>query len=282
MIMKFRTDMASEACRLWEQETGEITELAGVKAREETLNGQQVTAVEILNEEGAKALQKPVGKYYTLELPQHFERGSENFSGLAEAAAELIRRCMLKKPETVLVAALGNPDITPDALGNLAASSILVTRHLKSGENDAFAGFCSLALCRTGVLGTSGIESAAHIATLCEKLRPELVIVIDALAGADSERVCRTIQFTDSGIAPGSGVGNDRKVLSTASLGTPVIAVGMPTVIDAQFFGGPQGMFVTPRNIDSAVRGAGKIIGYGIDLAVHDGINITDIDMLVG
>ncbi len=280
--MNFRTDMASEAHRLWEQESGEVTALAGVKAREETLNGQPVTAVEILSEEGAKALQKPAGKYYTLELPQHFERGSENFAGLAEAAAELIRRCILKKPESVLVAALGNPDITPDALGNLAASSILVTRHLKEVGNEGFEGFCSLALCRTGVLGTSGIESAAHIATLCEKLKPELVVVIDALAGADAERVCRTIQVTDTGIAPGSGVGNDRKALNTASLGTPVIAVGMPTVIDAQFFGGPQGMFVTPRNIDSAVRGAGKIIGYGIDLAVHGGINITDIDMLVG
>lgn len=280
--MKFRTDMASEAHRLWQEETGEITQMAGVKAREEKLKDQQVTAVEILNEEGAKALQKPVGKYYTLALPQHFERGSENFTGLVEAAAELIRRCIFKYPESVLVAALGNPDITPDALGNLTASSILVTRHLKNGENDSFAGFCSLALCRTGVLGTSGIESAAHIATLCEKLKPELVIVIDALAGADAERVCRTIQITDTGIAPGSGVGNDRRALNTASLGTPVIAVGMPTVIDAQFFGGPEGMFVTPRNIDSAVRSAGKIIGYGIDLAVHRGIQIADIDMLIG
>lgn len=281
-VLEFRTDMASEAHRLWRQAADEITELRGVRAREQTLCGLAVTAVEILDDEGAESLKKPRGKYYTLELPKRFERGAEDFASAAQAAAGLLRRCIGGSPERVLVAALGNPDITPDALGSIAASYVLVTKHLKERAPADFSGFCSLALCRTGVLGTAGFESAEHIAALCGRLRPELVIVVDALAGADAGRLCRTVQFTDAGIAPGSGVGNDRGALSRAALGVPVAAVGVPTVIDAQFFGGPEKMFVTPRDIDSAVRAAGRVIGYGIDLAVHRGITLDDIDMLIG
>lgn len=280
--MIFRTDMASEAHRLWKESADKVSSLRGVKAEEETIENLTVMAVEILDEEGARALQKPCGLYYTLELPAHFERGAEEFGSAVKAAAELVRRCIHGQAENILVAALGNPDITPDALGNLAASYLLVTRHLKQLSPNEFPYFASLALCRTGVLGTSGIESAAHIATLCEKIKPDLVIVIDALAGADSERLCRTVQFTNAGLAPGSGVGNDRQTLNEEQLGVPVVAIGMPTVIDAQFFGGPAGMFVTPRSIDTAVRAAGRVIAYGVNLAVHREISIEDIDALVG
>ena len=177
----------------------------------------------------------------------------------------------------MLVAALGNPDITPDALGSLAAESILVTRHLKETQPEDFAAFCSLALCRPGVLGTTGMESALQVKTLCKALRPDLVVVIDALAGAEAEHLCRTLQVTDAGIAPGSGGGNNRLEFSKVS-------IGMPTVVDAGVFGGEavSGMFVTPRNIDSLVRAAGRVIGYGVNLALHRGISIEDVDALLG
>ena len=183
----------------------------------------------------------------------------------------------------MLVAALGNPDITPDALGPLTASHLIVTRHLKHSGDPIFSSFHSLALCRTGVLGTSGIESALHIKTLCDLLKPELVIAVDALAGSDPDRLCRCVQVSSAGISPGSGVGNDRQELSAESLGVPVIAIGIPTVIDAGILGGEElsGLFVTPRSIDALVRSGARVIAYGINLAVHQGLGIGDIDMLV-
>lgn len=281
MTINGRTDLASEARMQWRGGEPE-----GVRSRQENVNGFTVTAVEILNERGEKALNKPVGMYFTLELPTRFERGSEEFPEMAEALSGLIRRCAdMGSVGNVLIAALGNPDITPDALGPLTASNVLVTRHLKESGAEEFRPFRSTALCRTGVLGTTGMESALQIRTLCQTLRPDLVIAVDALAGADVERLCRTVQVCSSGIAPGSGVGNDRERMDRESLGVPVIAIGMPTVIDAGSLSGEAGlraMFVTPRNIDSAVRSAGRLIGYGIDLALHDGLTVDDVDMLIG
>ena len=281
MLINGRTDIASEAHR----DLRSTKTLPGVSAREETLNGFPLYAVEISTEEGARALNKPVGKYFTLEPERFFERGSDSFAPAAEAVAQLILHCTGRQgPSSVLVAALGNPDITPDALGPLTASHLLVTRHLKNSCDPVFSSFRSLALCRTGVLGTSGIESALHIKTLCELIHPQLVIAVDALAGSDSSRLCRTIQVNNVGVAPGSGVGNDREELSLAYLGVPVVGIGVPTVIDSDLFGRENNnrMFVTPRNIDSLVRSAARLIGYGINLAVHKGLSIGDIDMLIG
>ena len=281
MAINGRTDMASEAHR--DNKKGKA--LPGVSAKEETLNGFPLYSVEIINEDGAQALRKPVGKYYTLEPERFFERGSDSFAPAAQAVAQLIKNCSDGlTPSSVLVAALGNPDITPDALGPLTASHLIVTRHLKHSGDPIFSSFHSLALCRTGVLGTSGIESALHIKTLCALLKPELVIAVDALAGSDPDRLCRTIQVNSAGVAPGSGVGNDREELSLDYLGVPVVGIGVPTVIDSELFGSGSNthMFVTPRNIDSLVRSAARLIGYGIDLAVHDGLSIGDIDMLIG
>ena len=281
MAINGRTDMASEAHRDYKKGKA----LPGVSAREETLNGFPLYSVEIKNEDGVQALRKPVGKYYTLEPERFFERGSDSFAPAAQAVAQLIKNCFDGlTPSSVLVAALGNPDITPDALGPLTASHLIVTRHLKHSGDPIFSSFHSLALCRTGVLGTSGIESALHIKTLCALLKPELVIAVDALAGSDPARLCRTIQVNSAGVAPGSGVGNDREELSLDYLGVPVVGIGVPTVIDSELFGSGSNthMFVTPRNIDSLVRSAARLIGYGIDLAVHDGLSIGDIDMLIG
>ena len=281
MAINGRTDMASEAHRDYKKGKA----LPGVSAKEETLNGFPLYSVEIINEDGAQALRKPVGKYYTLEPERFFERGSDSFAPAAQAVAQLIKNCSDGlTPSSVLVAALGNPDITPDALGPLTASHLIVTRHLKHSGDPIFSSFHSLALCRTGVLGTSGIESALHIKTLCALLKPELVIAVDALAGSDPDRLCRTIQVNSAGVAPGSGVGNDREELSLDYLGVPVVGIGVPTVIDSELFGSGSNthMFVTPRNIDSLVRSAARLLGYGIDLAVHDGLSIGDIDMLIG
>ena len=284
MTRSARTDLAAEAQRLWQQAERAASLPEGVQLKTETLHGLPVQAVHIESEAGSRALGKPRGRYYSLALPQRSGRGSEDFAPCVLAMRELIGRCLGRQPETVLVAALGNPDITPDALGNLAAGNLLVTRHLKQQEPETFRAFASVALCRPGVLGTSGLESAAQVALLCRELRPELVVVIDALAGCEPESLCRTVQISDAGLAPGSGVGNDRPELSRASLGTAVLSVGVPTVIDAGFFGGEglAQMFVTPRSIDSLVRDAARVIAYGLNLALHPGLTIADVDGLTG
>lgn len=281
-----RTDLASEARSLWLRSEGETAALPGVRAESGELHGLPLTAVEILDARGAAALGKAPGRYYTLELPSPLSRGDGRFVDGAAAVAELLRRCL---PETgercVLIAALGNPDVTPDALGSLAAGSLLVTRHLKERGDPAFAAFSPTLLCRTGVLGTTGLESAAQVRALCDAVHPACVIAIDALAGSALEGLCRSVQICSTGIAPGSGVGNDREALNERSLGVPVIAVGVPTVIDASALSpcGELGdLFVTPRFIDSAVRSVARVLAYGINLALHPGLSIEDVDLLVG
>lgn len=282
MPASFRTDLAAEAwARLGLPETG--TE--GLALRRETLGGAPLLALEITSAGAAARLGKPPGKYYTLELPRRFRRADESFSSLARAVAELIRRCGVPKEGAVLVAALGNPDITPDALGPLCASQVLATRHLKQSGDALWRGFSSVCLCRPGVLGTAGIESAEQIRAICAAVEPSLVIVVDALAGAEAERLCRSVQVCDSGISPGAGVCNDRARIDRAFLGVPVTAVGVPTVTDAAALGEDEalrGLFVTPRDIDSAVRSCARVIAYGIDLALHPGLTVEEIDGLVG
>lgn len=285
MVNSVRTDLASEAHRLWRASPERVRTLDGVTAREETLRGFSVTSVEILNDTGAKALGKAPGLYYTMELPHFPGRGDDAFGAAVSVLSELIRRCLPPLHSApVLVAALGNPNITPDALGPLCAESVLVTRHLRKQQPELFADFRDTALCRTGVLGTSGMESALQVKSLCRALSPGCVIAIDALAGADADRLCRTVQVCSSGIAPGSGVGNDREKLDSASLGAPVVAIGIPTVIDASFFSGDEalrGLFVTPRGIDELVRHGAHLIGYAIDLALHDGLTVEELDALL-
>ena len=283
MVISGRTDLAGEAHRLWQRQADQTAALPGVKAREEQVKGLSLTSVEILNAEGARALQKPPGRYYCFHLPESPRRSAAGFVPAVELLSELIRRCLPPKAENVLIAALGNPDVTPDALGSLCAGHILITRHLLG--DPLFAKLHSTALARTGVLGTTGMESALQIRALCQALKPDCVIAIDALAGVEVEELCRSVQVCDAGIAPGSGVGNDRAALDEESLGIPVIAVGVPTVIDALSLGGDAAFgsfFVTPRYIDSAVRELARLIAYGINLALHPGLSLEDMEMLVG
>ena len=207
MVINGRTDLASEVRRRL-CDGSSVTELPGVRALEEELAGFPVTTVEILDQRGERALGKPRGTYITMELPR---RLSEGFGQAARILAELIRRCAGRLPQRVFLAALGNPDITPDAIGSLAASRLLVTEHLKQRDPAAFSAFRSTLLCRPGVLGTAGMESARQIRALCRETRPELVIALDALAGADLQMLCRSVQICNTGIAPGSGVGNSRR-----------------------------------------------------------------------
>lgn len=275
-----RTDLASEVVQ-----RPENASLAGLELNEEHICGCRVTAVKINGGEASKVLCKPIGNYLTLELDEYIRRRENSFSDAANALSQLMRRfAEIQNAQSFLVACLGNRAITPDAVGPEVSDSLIVTRHLKQSLPQEFAALSSVAVLRTGVLGTTGIESAQSLKALCGLVQPDCVIAVDALASGELDRLCRNVQICDSGIAPGSGVGNDRAELNRESLGVPVIAVGVPTVIDAAAFYADEsaaGLFVTPRNIDELVRSVSKLVAYGLNLALHPGLSIADVDMLV-
>lgn len=275
-----RTDLASEVVQ-----RPENASLAGLELNEERICGCRVTAVKINGGEASKVLCKPIGNYLTLEFDEYIRRRENSFSDAANALSQLMRRfAEIQNAQSFLVACLGNRAITPDAVAPEVSDSLIVTRHLKQSLPQEFAALSSVAVLRTGVLGTTGIESAQSLKALCGLVQPDCVIAVDALASGELDRLCRNVQICDSGIAPGSGVGNDRAELNRESLGVPVIAVGVPTVIDAAAFCADEsaaGLFVTPRNIDELVRSASKLVAYGLNLALHPGLSIADVDMLV-
>lgn len=300
-MRNIRTDLAVEAKELWRESAEKQTELKGVKSRETESNGFKITTVEILDDEGAQALNKPVGTYITLEIDKLVNREDNAFSLGAEALGKEITSLLkLIKDDSVLVVGLGNEAITPDAIGPKTAKNTMVTRHLVEKMPEDFGFLRRVSVIVSGVLGTTGIETAEFIKAVVEKLKPDRVIVVDALASRKLARVCRTVQLADTGIVPGSGVGNSRAAINTETLGVPVTAIGVPTVVDAATlaadlaeqagagdidpedmskYGGE--MIVTPKEIDANVSDIAKLIGYGINLALHNNLDIDDINMFL-
>ena len=296
-----RTDLAAEARDLWRESAGDTGALPGVEARQETENGFPVETIRILDERGEQALGKPRGTYVTMELEPLLRRETGAFRrGAGVVAARLRALLGLGEGESVLVAGLGNRAMTPDVLGPMTLEHMLATRHLVSALPETFGGLRPVSLLETGVLGTTGLESSELIRAVVRRLRPKAVVAIDALASRRLDRVCRTLQLSDTGIAPGSGVGNSRPELSRSSLGVPVVAVGIPTVVDAATLAAdltelaglgeaaPEdfgefgaGMMVTPREIDQQRAMMARLLGYGIDLALHD-LGCADVTALVG
>lgn len=291
-----RTDLALEARELWQESSGQATRLPGVEAREGTRRGLPVTLVHVLNHRGEQALGKPVGRYVTLTLEGLSTRAAGIFRRAVEAVADELSGMtkFLQPGSTVLVAGLGNRAITPDALGPLVHNHILVTRHLVSGMPDRFGSLRPVASLCAEVLGTTGLESGEIVRAVCERLRPDCVVAVDALASRSLNRLCRTVQISDTGITPGSGVGNHRMGLNQETLGIPVIAVGVPTVVEgatlcADLLGteelpelGAEGtLLVTPKDIDSQVADLSKVIGYGISLALQPSLTLEDLELLL-
>ena len=293
-----RTDLALEARELWQESAEKATRLNGVKATKQRAEGYPVTRVDILDERGEQALGKPRGTYRTVDLTTFWQRRSDFFERAVRAVGGQLKD-LLPGNGPVLVVGLGNGAMTPDAIGPLAADSVLVTRHLIAAMPKHFSGFRPVAVQRTGVLGTTGVESAEAVRGLVEQVQPALVIAIDALASRRVGRVCATVQLSDTGIIPGSGVGNHRAALNQETLGVPVFSIGIPTVVDAatlaadlleesgimdidgdKLRSSQQNLMVTPRDIDQQVRDLGKVVGYGINWALQD-LEIEEINALL-
>lgn len=232
-MLNFRTDLAIEAKEHYAKE--HKNEIDGVIVEEEIINDSKVTKVRIESEEGAKKLGKPIGNYITIDIPEHTVYDGELMDDLSKAVGISLKDLVgLSEDKLVLVVGLGNRKVTPDALGPKVVDKIMITRHLKEVMpdtiDDSIRPVCAIA---PGVLGITGIETGEVIKALVDKIKPDMVICIDALASRRIQRVNRTIQISDTGISPGSGVNNHRMRINEETLGIKVIAIGVPTVVDA-------------------------------------------------
>ena len=292
--MNFRTDLAIERREYREKE-----ELDGVLSHSETVDGIRITTIEIINDKGEKLIGKPQGRYITIETDR-LTKSSEVFSSVCDALCREVRK-LIPQRGTVLVAGLGNEDITPDALGPKTLDLLLATRHISDDltESLGLGSLRSVAGIVPGVLGKTGIETVEIISGVVEKISPSCVIVIDALAARSTARLGTTVQIADTGVSPGSGVGNRRKAINSVTLGVPVIAIGVPTVVDAltmaadvfekagiplpeEDFSEHRQMMVTPKEIDSLTDKAAHLIAMGINLALQTGLSAEDITEIIG
>lgn len=275
--MENRTDLAVES-----YEEQNKTKLDGVIVREQG----DVTTVTVTNENGAKALGKPIGNYVTLRV-NSFVNDTDIFDGRLTAFAEVLRSVLPGSITSVLVAGLGNRHITADALGPKTSRYVLATRHIVDSlkQTAGLEGLFCVSSVETGVLGETGLESAELIRGVAEQVKPSCIITVDALAATSADRLGTTVQFSDSGIAPGSGVGNHRNEISQNTVGVPVVAIGIPTVVSTSVIAAGSEMaetFVTPREIDRITEQGAKLIGMGINVCLHRNIDARDLYALVG
>ncbi len=247
-----------------------------------------ITEIIIDDDDALETIGKGRGRYITLECDS-LSRFSAEYSEMAEELAAELRK--LIPDGDILVAGLGNADITPDALGPQTVSRILATRHLRSELDYAEEEFlCSLrpvSAFAGGVLGQTGIETAEVIRAISAEIKPSAIIAVDALACSDISRLGTTIQLTDTGISPGSGVANARHELSGSIMGIPVIAVGVPTVVDMHTIvrsltdrdaePSMPNMMVTPRDIDRLTERASQLLAFGINLALQPSLGFEDV-----
>ena len=291
--MAFRTDLAVEAI----ENHKTAAALPHVRQSDRTLEGFAVHEVRILSEDAAREIGKPQGRYLTLELDALIRREEDAFPRACKALSTLLRE-LLPHPNDgpVLIAGLGNRMITPDAIGPQTADHVIATRHLVAQSPAIFADWRPVSALAPGVLGQTGVETGEVICGVLDRVRPAAVIAVDALAAGRLSRLLHTVQLADTGITPGAGVGNARAALNEQTLGVPVIAVGVPTVVDgatlaheiSSQLGQPacealddlsQPVMITTRDIDRAVADISRMIGYAVNMALHPHLSVADIDL---
>ena len=291
--MAFRTDLAVEAI----ENHKTAAALPHVRQSDRTLEGFAVHEVRILSEDAAREIGKPQGRYLTLELDALIRREEDAFPRACKALSTLLRE-LLPHPNDgpVLIAGLGNRMITPDAIGPQTADHVIATRHLVAQSPEVFADWRPVSALAPGVLGQTGVETGEVICGVLDRVRPAAVIAVDARAAGRLSRLLRTVQLADTGITPGAGVGNARAALNEETLGVPVIAVGVPTVVDgatlaheiSSQLGQPacealddlsQPVMITTRDIDREVADISRMIGYAVNMALHPHLSVADIDL---
>lgn len=296
IFITFRTDLAIETSE------NILKENTDFKKKVKILDDLKIVEIEILTPKSAQKIGKAPGTYVTIELP-HFTDNYENIEAKVKHISEEIKK-LLPEKGLVLVVGLGNSNITPDALGPATIDSVLATRHI-TGELARSTGLDNLrpvAALAPGVLGQTGIEVNEIISSISKNIRPVAIIAVDALAAKETSRLGSTIQISNAGISPGSGVGNARPAIDQRTIGVPVISVGVPTVVDAltlatnvvDFFGKNQQkdienkvnpnhtqMMVTPREIDILIERAANITAMAINCALHSKFSYKELLELI-
>ena len=291
--MQLRTDLAVEAREI----AGE--NISGTEFKTYSENGLEISRLTVKNQKAKQALGKEIGTYITIELPSLTDNFSETDERLVTIGEEIRR--LLPVNGLVLVAGLGNTEITPDSLGPKTSSRILATRHI-TGEIARATGLDKLrpvAVMQTGVTGQTGIETGEYIMSVVKRIKPNAVVAIDALASRRLERLGCTLQISDTGISPGAGVGNHRTKINKETIGVPVIAIGVPTVVDVQTLANdligdefdaqtreqisPHGrqMVVIPREIDLLTERASRLIAFALNGALQNEFDLPDLVSLM-
>ena len=291
--MNFRTDLALERHEILNK-----SDLSGVLTETEEEENIRISRMTIKSREAEKKLLKPKGRYITLEIPS-FLNDAEIFDNKLNLLSKEISSVLPSENGEVLVVGLGNEQITADALGPKTSSLILATRHISSeiASSLGFDKLRSVASLAPGVLGRTGIETGEIIRGITDRIKPQAVIVVDALASRSIKRLGTTVQISDTGICPGSGVGNNRKRLDETTLGVKVISIGVPTVVDGEtlvydltdrkktksFSALPESknVVVTPKEIDLLIDRASKLISMAINCALQKDMTPEDIISLV-
>lgn len=292
--MEIRTDLALEAREMAGHNINGVNQIV------KNFNGMRVTKIEVDTLSASHKLGKEQGNYITVELPYL----AEDFSGTderIEIIGKYIRE-LLPADGLVLVVGLGNVGITPDALGPKSADRVLATRHITGdiAKQTGLDRLRSTAVISPGVLGQTGVETGEIVLSVVERIKPKAMIVIDALASRRLERLGCTLQISDTGIAPGAGVGNRRFEINKKTAGIPVIAIGIPTVVDAvtlvrdiisessgddtisfkEISDKEKMMVVTPREIDVLIERGSQLVGMAINSALHSCFSLEELSLL--
>ncbi len=289
--MSIRTDLAMESAA----QISESAPINGVTQTQRTHDNAQiiVTEISVTNIHASDVLGKPMGKYITVENTKGpFSLYSDLFNEQADILCEELKKLIGSQPQKIMFAGLGNRAITPDSLGPITAEKIFATRHIKRLAKDIDTSDLSdVSVVTTGVMAQTGMESSETVKALCDHVSPDLVIVVDALACSDLNHLGTTIQLTDTGISPGSGVENARKELSQQTLGVPCIAIGVPTVSDMNTIAEsitsdpiPQqfnGMLVTPKSIDNLILRSADLIAASVNRTFHPTLSDEEITSLI-
>ena len=330
-VKSVRTDLTLEAHELLKEqylreENQGMREPPGVEVESLGDDDIRITRVKVTSPTGEVSIGKPMGNYITIEVPGLRDNDQTLYENTCKALAKELNNILnLNEKSTILIVGLGNWNVTPDALGPKVVSSVMVTRHLlEYVPEQVDKGVRPVCAVAPGVLGITGIETGEIIKGIVDKVKPDVIIAVDALASRKMERVNTTIQIADTGISPGSGVGNKRMDLSKDTLGIPVIAIGVPTVVDAATMANdtidlvldsmikqaPKGsefysmlkridrdekyqlirevlqpyvgnLIVTPKEVDEAVERISKVIANGLNIALHQGITLQDVDRYI-
>lgn len=323
-MIEIRTDLAIENRELYQERNNQ--EVPGVEVEEEKGEDYIITRVKVLDEKGAEHLGKPKGIYITIDVPKLKNTDQDLKDEISKVLAKEIKGIGITREDTkTLIVGLGNWNVTPDALGPKVVDRVLVTRQFFVAYNkDMDETVANVSAVSPGVMGLTGIETGEIVKGIVEKINPDLVIAIDALASRKMDRVSTTIQISDTGINPGSGIGNKRLGLNEEYLGVPVMAIGVPTVVDAatmvndtmdliigsmknvatvgtEFYSTLEqvsieekyslirevlepfmpNVVVTPKEIDLIIDDLSIIIANGLNIALHHGIDLEDVNRYV-